>query len=1340
MAHHPTNDELDEQFELFMKESVSDDSVDLGGSVKCSGVLDSMGRAPHKTTGKKTSAVSVLWWQKESEEDSEETPGKAAAVKCRFIKLKKPQQAVADSQEEAVGSVEAATKPVPKPRRKTLDRLTQLDNMHRADLKVSSRVATAVEQKISDYYSPSVQQRISATIESTHKVKESCPVGSVSVCGTPVESHSIDSDSQDHGDGILRSGRTFRKSLRGSQSIQEEEEEGQQPQEGERGSAPPTSEPVIFSRDSLESEDSVMASGQGQSIAMGLGLGMDTLEEELEKASFFGHLEGGASSTIDYSRLNRDLDSSTTTITPGKAEVAMVGIDQRKCIAMESRLSPASPYYSEDEDFEEEGSGKEVIEEKPERPAMLAKVSLHDSLDSASDLLPLGVDSDLEEELGRNKRAERVLPDQSYGQSGVSDMEALPDAYRQISGSLEDSDHHHHSVSPFRRERSSSSSPGHVSPTVLELCKEKPLPPVSTIEDYGELRVSSDLVAGVQSPAACLQQQHQMDSHDGHQNTSHTVFLKSKYQHDTSQTQETQQPLEKTVENMAGEASPLESRQRLQLDQKENELHTREELPLQHNTELSSLRQENYLLQSKLHIAEEAKNKCRWHLGLCNSLDPLTEKKLQEIQKEVKQQETLIRGYQQENEKLYLQMKALQAQSKLNEEAMFTENQRLVNELTSTKEQLSKSTLPRTVQNIGCVDHIQRITELQRQMEAAQRTDERLIQENQRLKQEKQALEVDLQMMRKDRDLAKAHVVNSSGDRSFELQIVEDRYKEEVCSLKKKLQWYAENQELLDRDAARMRTATAEIHKLTEQVEKLKMEVGKKDNESKLKQRTREAKRIQDLERQVKEMEEILKRRNPNSLTALIYAAANSPALDEGPSQTTVLLERRIRKLEAELESHNDEAKRSLRAMEQQYQRIKLQYEQQISDLEQQLAQKHQDQDLAQSAGVWEAQVHSLQDELEQLKETFQSRENILQEKVHSLQSKPKPEKAPQHSPSRHQQQAETALGVRIERLNQELSAKTRTIQELSRTVERLQRERRNMPPGPSLRLVAKQKLVVPKGPVFAPGEREGTVGEGGETAAFPPTHDEKDYQPKVFTGSHISEVLLENERLRLRLEQLEHKWDEERVALQAATAQAQVELHRFQEWSAEQLSSLKADHQREVERLLTQISVTHSSSKVAELTNQVISQEVMVQHFRDQVKELQTTKDALAVSKLREDTLQSQLTRLLEELKQAKECHSPELRHFTSLERKIHNLELRHARREKELQQVISQTRLVLETEHQSELERWRSLAQGKTRELEVFRLELDSILDVLRELQRQGVVIPPPDQGSSLPFTWRT
>uniref|UniRef100_A0A8K9XMJ0 Centrosomal protein of 162 kDa n=1 Tax=Oncorhynchus mykiss TaxID=8022 RepID=A0A8K9XMJ0_ONCMY len=1030
MAHRLTKDELDEQFEQFLKESVSDDSVDLGGSAMRSSVLDSLGKASQKPPPKKTSAAPVPWWQ---EDDSEETPGR----------------------------------------------------------------------------------------------------------------------------GLLRSEKTFCKSLRRSQPIQEEEEELQH-QGVERGSEEEEgAEPVIFSRDSLEPE--------GESAQEGW---IDTL-------------------------------------------------------------------------------------------SMISFTS------------------------------------QSYGQSGASEMEALQEAYRQISGSLEDSDHHHHPSSPVRRERRRKSNPVPVSPSVPELSRGTLLAPVSTTESGWSVSTTE-----------------------------------SGWSVSTTESGWSSEPRE---EGRSGEVeeSPLVSSLRLQLAQRERELHTREEeLLLQYDTEVSSLRQENYLLQSKLHSTEEANSRKKGRLGrgLDGPLDPLTEDKLRLIEKEVKEQETIIQGYQQENEKLYLQMKALQAQSKLNEEAMFTENQRLLNELALTNNS------PRTVGNVGCVAHIQRITELLGQMQAAQRTEERLVEETHRLKQEKQALEVDLEMMRKERDLAKAQVVYTSGDKSFELQVAKDRHKEEVCVLKKRLQWYAENQELLDRDSARLRAATADTHKLTEQVEKLKMEVGKRANQNKTKERAGDAKRIQDLERQVKEMEKILRQRNPNSLPALIYAAANAPAVDEDggaksspPTQTRALLERRIQRLEAELESRDDEAKRSLRAMEQQYQRIKLQYEQQISDLEQRLTQKHPVQ--TGSPGVWQAQVCSLQQELELLKENHQSRGRTLQAEVHSLQEQLTqqirlsnsswPERAPQRSPSRHQRQAETALGVRIERLNQELSAKTRSVQELSRTVERLQRERKTMLCGPG------------------PRSEGRTVGE---TATFPPTQDEKDYQPTAFSGSHISEVLQESEGLRLRLEQLELQRDKERVVLQAAAEQAQAELRRVQQHSAEQVSSLRADHQRELESLLTGHALAHSSSKVAELTNQVTAQEIMVQHLRDQVKELQGTKDALAVSKLREDTLQNQLTRLLEELKQAKECHSPELRHFTSLERKIHSMELRHTQREKELQQVIGQTQLVVEAEQQSEVERWRRLAQGKTRELEVFRLELDSILDVLRELQRQGVVIPAPDQASAVPFSWRT
>uniref|UniRef100_A0A672QDM9 Centrosomal protein of 162 kDa n=1 Tax=Sinocyclocheilus grahami TaxID=75366 RepID=A0A672QDM9_SINGR len=293
---------------------------------------------------------------------------------------------------------------------------------------------------------------------------------------------------------------------------------------------------------------------------------------------------------------------------------------------------------------------------------------------------------------------------------------------------------------------------------------------------------------------------------------------------------------------------------------------------------------------------------------------------------------------------------------------------------------------------------------------------------------------------------------------------------------------------------------------------------------------------------------------------------------------------------------------------------------------------------------------------------------------------------------------------------------------------EILQRERRTMLPGPSFDRVTNE----PKRHLGAAKETKKS-----EAETFPATQDEKDYHPGSFSGSHISEVLLENDSLRMRLEQLEIQREQEKTSLQAAVAQAQSQLLRIQEQNAEQLALVKAGHHKEIERLLACHALEHSSSKVAELTNQVNLEEIIVQHLQGQVKELQGAKDALAVSKIREETLQNQVVRLChQELKQAKEAHSPELRHFTSLEQKIQSMELRYSQREKPLQQVIADTRRVVEREQQGEVERWKRLAQGRAKELEVFRLELDSILDVLRELQRQGVVIHNPTTHTYLPL----
>uniref|UniRef100_A0ABI7X9Z4 Centrosomal protein of 162 kDa n=1 Tax=Felis catus TaxID=9685 RepID=A0ABI7X9Z4_FELCA len=631
--------------------------------------------------------------------------------------------------------------------------------------------------------------------------------------------------------------------------------------------------------------------------------------------------------------------------------------------------------------------------------------------------------------------------------------------------------------------------------------------------------------------------------------------------------------------------------------EKERELENKmEELRRQQEKELFRLNQDNYILQAKLSSFEETNKKQRWlHFG--ETADPVTEEKLKQIQKEIQEQETLLQGYQQENERLYSQVKDLQEQNKKNEERMFKENQSLFSELASLKEQMHKS--------------------------------------------------------------------------RFLSEIVED-------SEPTKTQNFTD---LL----AELRMA---------QVEKLKAESGNPCIQQKirLKEKAADAKKIQDLERQVKEMEGILKRRYPNSLPALILAA--SAAGDTVDRNTVDFMEKRIKKLEADLEGKDEEAKKSLRTMEQQFQKMKIQYEQRLEEQEQLLACKLKE--APQNQPDSSSRVEALEKELDDIKEAHQITVRNLEAEIDILKHQnaelelKKSNKEGNDFQSIELQVEQAHAKAKLVRLNEELAAKGREIQDLSKTVERLQKERRMM--------LSNQN---------SKGREEVTAKRG-----------KKD-------GLH-SEVLQENCRLKNELERLIVERNELKMKSEAAVTQFENSMKRVKEDTAAHIASLKASHQREVEKLLCQNAVENSSSKVAELNRKIATQEVLLKHFQNQVNELQGKQESLVVSQVREEILHKEITKLLEELREARENHTPEMKHFMGLEKKIKQMEMRHEQREQELQQIIQQTHQVVETEQSKEIEKWKRLAQLKNRELDKFRTELDSILDVLRELHRQGVVVP--------------
>ncbi|XP_037700194.1 centrosomal protein of 162 kDa isoform X2 [Choloepus didactylus] len=730
--------------------------------------------------------------------------------------------------------------------------------------------------------------------------------------------------------------------------------------------------------------------------------------------------------------------------------------------------------------------------------------------------------------------------------------------------------------------------------------------------------------------------------------------------------------------------------------EKERELENKmEELKRQQEKELFKLNQENYILQAKLSSFEETNKKQRL-LQFGETTDPVTEEKLKQIQKEIQEQETLLQGYQQENERLYNQVKDLQEQNKKNEERMFKENQSLLSELASLKEQMHKSRFLSQAVEDSEPTRNQSFTELLAELRMAQKEKNSLLEDIRRLKQDKQALEVDLEKVRKERDQAKDQIVFAAGEKLYEIKILEETHKQEIIRLQKRLQWYAENQELLDKDAIRLKEANEEIEKLKRETEKLKTESGNPSVQQKtrLKDRALDAKRIQDLERQVKEMEGILKRRYPNSLPALILAA--SAAGDTVDRNTVEFMEKRIQKLEADLEGKDEEAKKSLRTMEQQFQKMKIQYEQRLEEQEQLLAYKLKE--AAENSPDQSSKVKALEKELSDLTGAHQITVRNLEAEIDVLKhqnAELELKKNDKHDKDFHSiefQVEQAHAKAKLVRLNEELAAKGREIQDLSKTVERLQKERRMM--------LSNQNS---KG-------RE-------ETAA-----------KKVKKGVLHTEVLQENFRLKNELERLILERNEQKMKSEAALNQFENSMKSIKEDTAAHIASLKASHQREIEKLLCQNAVENSSSKVAELNRKIATQEVLIKHFQNQINELQGKQESLVVSQVREEILQNEITKLLEELREAKENHTPEMKHFIALEKKIKQMEMRHEQREQELQQIIQQTRQVVESEQNKEIEKWKRLAQLKNQELDKFRTELDSILDVLRELHRQGVVVPVP------------
>ncbi|XP_065645173.1 centrosomal protein of 162 kDa isoform X4 [Hydra vulgaris] len=715
----------------------------------------------------------------------------------------------------------------------------------------------------------------------------------------------------------------------------------------------------------------------------------------------------------------------------------------------------------------------------------------------------------------------------------------------------------------------------------------------------------------------------------------------------------------------------------------------KDKLMFEHDARLKCLHDEILVLKKKNLIDESHLSAEKKHFNEISKED------LDKLHSQLEQQEQLLNGYQQENQKLYHDLKKINNEKKLFEAKLVKENQRLASDLGNLREQLDARTNYASPEGTAALG-AQRINQLENQVKFYQKREIEY-------KQEILDLEKEVKLL-KDK---------AESNKNFEKENnILDHDKNLIEKLQKKVSWYAENQELLDLCNSQLNSKKMEVEQLLTMVKKLEDEndelrTEKQDAKT---EKNNNGKEISELKRQIKEMESVLKHRQPSSLSSVMYVASAVPGETKAYNPQNLqknkldhFLENRIKSLENELEAKDNDYSTKVRALEQCYNSMSIRYEEhtkllegKISELTNQI--KVNNPELTNQIKInnfdlkkklqddnaklqHEVSKNTVQDEFTQKKESL-----ILDEKE-------KPFKA-DYFEKKKSGKDPLSCNTYIVKLKEKLLARDHIINELQQTVSLLQKERENV-----LRKNQSKTMIE-------------------KNSSQDPTN--KDLKSKC---NRLKE---KNISLKTKVEELLLLCEEKRLKYEAIEAELLRDKRNMEEQYEDQIQKILNEHDSEIRMLKMNYVMEHSNSKIAELNGKVESGELMITHLKGIVEDLKEDQEKLRASKQTEENLRRDIRQFEAELFEARKLYTPEIRHYKELENKIYNMELKRHTRENEIRTLLEKTKIKSDIDVQSIEEKWRNILKQKDDELRKFREELDSILEILQELQRQGVILP--------------
>ncbi|XP_076182406.1 uncharacterized protein LOC143154306 isoform X2 [Ptiloglossa arizonensis] len=705
--------------------------------------------------------------------------------------------------------------------------------------------------------------------------------------------------------------------------------------------------------------------------------------------------------------------------------------------------------------------------------------------------------------------------------------------------------------------------------------------------------------------------------------------------------------------------------------------------------ELFALKKQNIILKAK--VDEYSLNERR--------LEPQPKKdvKLLLLEKELEKQENLIRAYETENKKLLQDAKRIQEEMKqLQKQKSTALESNKMQELADKVKDLEEETLKLNLE----------VSELREKNADCALKNEDLSQQNGLLNDE---LEMFKDQLRTKNDF----ITN----RLQAMTTAELELKKQVEDLTVKLSSKTEQLRIVKREFDKLQQNVLPLEKELLELrvkegnllEKIQVSKSHVEREKQLSQKLKDqvildSKKITDLNRQVREMERILKRKNPDSVSALILTA-NSEQEKIGIEKVK-LLEERIASLENEIKAKDDLAQQKLVEFQKKFTDMKEKYITQIVELESKLLEaNNKNHKVCNNMFTQTASKPVEHKSVETIRK---------EERTGSFEKEDKKDQKPPVKISLKSQNSKedahllaTIRGLKLELTNKDktVSKVTKEYQELQKTNRRLQKERE--------KLLNDRRTI--KSMDFEKTNR-GMVSSDSKLLNLRSTEG-NDQNSNFYQNGHMSDT--NTQRLSTPMQKLYDplqytengdsnlikRLTDENDILKEELNKMNKDFMALKNKRLHDLNLLQEEHEREMATLLKEYSVKFGDSKVGQVNTQV----AVISHLKQQIEKLKDYKEEVVMLKVEREDLENKVKTLNEKVQY---LQTPSTEQLQLLQDKITILQQRHESREMTLQSLV---RDLLRSRTQC---KDCKNEKGKNRQLCYFRQELDHILGMLQKI----------------------